>query len=201
MIDMKRAQMLGGDPADRKEASYWPEHEDRPEDIWADEWLEMCRRDDVKVCPDAVTHGKAAFLSCLQKTDNDQIHAAKRETVVELLRQITDLKNCPVEKLQYKADILLASFELSDLSATDIGHKYGLTRAAPSKQIVETRKKANPKTIARSQKSIESRKTYALRQLIVGQSRKPKPKQTQLQKESNTCIQQALSELLANQLN
>jgi hypothetical protein len=37
MIDMKRAAMLGGDPADRKEASYWPTHEDSPEDIWADE--------------------------------------------------------------------------------------------------------------------------------------------------------------------
>jgi hypothetical protein len=201
MIDMKRAAMLGGDPADRKEASYWPTHEDKPEDIWADEWLEMCRRDDVRVCPDAVTHGKAAFVSSLQKTDNDQIRAAKRETVVELLRQIADLKNCPIDKLQYKADILLASFELSDLSATDIGRKYGLTRAAPSKQIVETRKKANPKTIARSQKSIEARKTYALRQVIVGATRKPKPKETQLQKESNLCIQRALQSLSENQHN
>ena len=201
MIDMKKSAMLGGDPADRKEASYWPQHEDRPEDIWADEWLEMCRAADVRVCPEAVTHGKKAFLAVLQRTDNDQIHAAKRETVVELLRQITDLKNCPIDKLQYKADVLLASFELSDLSATDIGHKYGLTRAAPSKQIVETRKRANPKTIARSQKSIEARRTYALRQMIVGQTRKPKPQETQLQKEARNICKEALQELLASRLN
>jgi hypothetical protein len=201
MIDTKRAQMLGGDPADRKEASYWPTHEDRPEDIWADEWLEMCRAADVKVCPDAVTHGKAAFASVLQKTDNDQIRAAKREAVVELLRQISDMKNCPIEKLQYRADILLAGFELSDLSATDIGKKHNMTRAAPSKQIVELRKRANPNTISRSQKSIESRKTYALSAAMSGQTRKPKPKQTQIQKESKCNLQTALQELLANQRN
>lgn len=203
MIDTKRAQMLGGDPADRKEASYWyrPESQDKPEDIWADEWLEMCRKDNISVCPDAAKHGKAVFVAVLQRTDNDQIHAAKRETVVELLRQITELKNCPIDKLQYKADILLASFELSDLSATDIGHKYGLTRAAPSKQIVETRKRANPKTIARSQKSIDARRTYALRQMIVGQTRKPKPQETQLQKEARNICKEALQELLASRLN
>jgi hypothetical protein len=201
MIDIKLAQSMGGDPADRKEASYWPTHEDRPEDVWADEWLEMCRRAEVKVCPDAVTHGKAAFASVLQKTDNDQIRAAKREAVVELLRQISDMKNCPIEKLQYRADILLAGFELSDLSATDIGKKHNMTRAAPSKQIVELRKRANPNTISRSQKSIESRRTYALSAAMSAQIRKPKPKETQLQKEADLCRQRAIQASLANQHN
>jgi hypothetical protein len=203
MIDIKRAQMLGGDPADRKEASYWyhPESQDKPEDIWADEWLAVCRKDNITVCPQAAEKGKAVFVAVLQKTDSDQLHAAKREVAVELLRQITELKNCPIDKLQYKADILLASFELSDLSATDIGRKYGLTRAAPSKQMVETRKRANPKTIARGQKSIESRKTYALRQIMCSQTRKPKPQQTQLQKEADLCRQRAIQASLANQSN
>ena len=201
MIDMKAAAMLGGDPADRKEASYWPTFEDTVENVWADEWLEMCRAGDVKVCPDAVAHGKAAFVSVLQKTDNDQLRAAKREAVVELLRQISEMKNCPIEKLQYKADILLAGFELSDMSATDIGKKHNMTRAAPSKQIVELRKRANPNTISRSQKSIESRKTYALSAAMTGQLRKPKPQETQLQKEARTICKEAIQELLASRLN
>jgi hypothetical protein len=203
MIDTKRAQMLGGDPADRKEASYWyrPEDHDKPENLWADEWIEMCRKDNLTVCPKMTENGIEAFLSVLGKTDNDQLRAAKREAVVELLRQISDMKNCPIEKLQYRADILLAGFELSDLSATDIGKKHNMTRAAPSKQIVELRKRANPNTISRSQKSIESRKTYALSAALTGQLRKPKPQETQLQKEARNICKEALQELLASRLN
>lgn len=203
MIDMKKAAMLGGDPADRKEASYWyrPESQDKPEDIWADEWLEMCRKDNISVCPKATANGKAVFVSVIQRTDNDQLRAAQREAVVELLRQISEMKNCPIEKLQYRADVLLAGFELNDMSATDIGKKHNMTRAAGSKQIVELRKRANPNTISRSQKSIESRKTYAVSAALTGQLRKPKPKQTQIQKESKCNLQTALQELLANQRN
>ena len=203
MIDIKRAAMLGGDPADRKEASYWyrPESQDKLEDVWADEWLEMCRKDSITICPNAVNHGKAVLLSVIQRTDSDQLRAAKREAVVELLRQISEMKNCPIEKLQYKADILLAGFELSDMSATDIGKKHNMTRAAPSKQIVELRKRANPNTISRSQKSIESRKTYALSAAMTGQLRKPKPQETQLQKEARTICKEAIQELLASRLN
>jgi hypothetical protein len=50
--------------------------------------------------------------------------------------------------------------------------------------VVEIRKAANPATIARSQKSIAARKTYALRQLIVGQTR-TKINITNQQKETN----------------
>ena len=203
MIDMKAAAMLGGDPADRKEASYWyhPESQDKLEDVWADEWLEMCRKDNITICPNAVNHGKAVLLLVIQRTDSDQLRAAKREAVVELLRQISEMKNCPIEKLQYKADILLAGFELSDMSATDIGKKHNMTRAAPSKQIVELRKRANPNTISRSQKSIESRKTYALSAAMTGQLRKPKPQETQLQKEARIICKEAIQELLASRLN
>jgi hypothetical protein len=171
MIDMKRAQMLGGDPADRKEASYWPEHEDRPEDIWADEWLEMCRRDDVKVCPDAVTHGKAAFAKTLVITDSASHRNAQRQALAQFLKDVSDLKHCPSPDLQYKADCLLVSFGLIEASQTQVADKHNVTRAAVSKRVVEIRNSATPKTVARLQKSLEARKVYALRQKIVAQTR------------------------------
>jgi hypothetical protein len=186
MIDMKRAQMLGGDPADRKEASYWPQHEDRPEDIWADEWLEMCRAADVKVCPDAVTHGKAAVIRALKTTDKDAHRLAQREAIVRFLQQAREVSSCP--DLQYFVATWQAAFELEDRdedkTQTAIAKQFGVTRAAVSKRVVEIRKAANPNTIARSQKSIAARKTYALRQLIVGQTRK-KIDLTNQQKETN----------------
>lgn len=186
MIDIKRAQMLGGDPADRKEASYWPTHEDRPEDIWADEWLELCRRDDVRVCPDAVTHGKAALTKTLKTSDKDGHRLAQREAIVRFLQQAREVSNCP--DLQYFVATWQAAFELEDRdedkTQTAIAKQFGVTRAAVSKRVVEIRKAANPNTIARSQKSIAARKTYALRQLIVGQTRK-KIDLTNQQKETN----------------
>jgi hypothetical protein len=173
MIDTKRAQMLGGDPADRKEASYWPTHEDRPEDIWADEWLEMCRAADVKVCPDAVTHGKAAVVRVLKVTDKDAHRLAQREAIVRFLQQAREASSCP--DLQYFVACWQAAFELEDKdedrTQTAIAKQFKVTRAAVSKRVIEIRKAANPSTIARSQKSIEARKVYALRQMIVGQTR------------------------------
>jgi predicted transcriptional regulator len=186
MIDTKRAQMLGGDPADRKEASYWPTHEDRPEDIWADEWLEMCRASEVKVCPDAVSHGKAALTKTLKTSDKDGHRLAQREAIVRFLQQAREVSACP--DLQYFVATWQAAFELEDKdedkTQTSIAKQFGVTRAAVSKRVVEIRKAANPTTIARSQKSIEARKTYALRQLIVGQTRK-KIDLTNQQKETN----------------
>jgi hypothetical protein len=186
MIDMKRAQMLGGDPADRKEASYWPEHEDSVEDTWADEWLELCRRDEVRVCPEAVTHGKAALTKTLKTSDKDGHRLAQREAIVRFLQQAREVSSCP--DLQYFVATWQAAFELEDRdedkTQTAIAKQFGVTRAAVSKRVVEIRKAANPNTIARSQKSIAARKTYALRQLIVGQTRK-KIDLTNQQKETN----------------
>ena len=174
MIDIKKSQMLGGDPADRKEASYWPEHEDKPEDIWADEWLELCRKDEVRVCPEAVTHGKAALTKTLKTSDKDGHRLAQREAIVRFLQQAREVSSCP--DLQYFVATWQAAFELEDRdedkTQTAIAKQFGVTRAAVSKRVVEIRKAANPNTIARSQKSIAARKTYALRQLIVGQTRK-----------------------------
>lgn len=187
MIDMKRAQMLGGDPADRKEASYWPTHEDRPEDVWADEWLDMCRRAEVKVCPDAVTHGKAAMMKTLNVSDKDGHRIAQREAIVRFLQQAREVSACP--DLQYFVATWQAAFELEDKdedkTQTSIAKQFGVTRAAVSKRVIEIRKAANPQTIARSQKSIEARKTYALRQLIVGGTR-TKINLTNQQKETQT---------------
>lgn len=174
MIDMKRAQMLGGDPADRKEASYWPTHEDRPEDTWADEWLEMCRKDDVSVCPEAVTLGKLALVQVLESADKDAHRLAQREAIVRFLQQAREVSQCP--DLQYFVACWQAAFELEDRdedkTQTAIAKQFSVTRAAVSKRVVEIRKAANPNTIARSQKSLEARKVYALRQMIVGQTRK-----------------------------
>ena len=173
MIDMKRAAMLGGDPADRKEASYWPTHEDHAEDIWADEWLAMCRKDDVSVCPEAVAHGKTAVSRAIAQVDKDAHRLAQREAIVRFLQQSREMKQ--YAELPYFVACWQAAFELEDTeqdeSQTAIAKQFGVTRAAVSKRVIEIRKAANPQTIARSQKSIAARKTYALRQLIVGQTR------------------------------
>lgn len=184
MIDTKRAQMLGGDPADRKEASYWPEYEDNTEDLWADEWLELCRKDNVSVCPQAVTHGKTAVVAALKRTDKDAHRLAQREAIVRFLQQSREMKQ--YAELPYFVACWQCAFELEDSqqdeSQTAIAKQFGVTRAAVSKRVVEIRKAANPQTIARSQKSIAARKVYALRQLIVGQTRK-KINETSIQKE------------------
>lgn len=173
MIDTKRAAMLGGDPADRKEASYWPEYEDRCEDLWADEWLELCRKDNVSVCPQAVTHGKTAVVAALKRTDKDAHRLAQREAIVRFLQQAREVSQCP--DLQYFVACWMAAFEMEDKdedrTQTAIAKQFNVTRAAVSKRVVEIRKAANPTTIARSQKSIAARKVYALRQMIVGQTR------------------------------
>lgn len=186
MIDMKKAAMLGGDPADRPDASYWPTHKERPEDIWADEWLEMCRKDDVRVCPEAATLGKKAFVAVIGETDTDTVRVAQREAIVRFLQQSREMKQ--YAELPYFVACWQCAFELEDSeqdeSQTAIAKQFGVTRAAVSKRVVEIRKAANPQTIARSQKSIAARKTYALRQLIVGQTR-TKINITNQQKETN----------------
>lgn len=184
MIDMRKAQMLGGDPADRPESSYWPEHKERPEDIWADDWLEMCRKDEVRVCPEAVMLGKKAFVAAIGETDTDTVRLAQREAIVRFLQQSREMKQ--YAELPYFVACWQCAFELEDSqqdeSQTAIAKQFGVTRAAVSKRVVEIRKAANPQTIARSQKSIAARKVYALRQLIVGQTRK-KINETSIQKE------------------
>jgi hypothetical protein len=172
MIDMKAAAMLGGDPADRKEASYWPTHEDHAEDIWADEWLAMCRKDDVRVCPEAVARQDGGQPGhCPGGQGRHRL--AQREAIVRFLQQSREMKQ--YAELQYFVACWQAAFELEDTeqdeSQTAIAKQFGVTRAAVSKRVIEIRKAANPQTIARSQKSIAARKTYALRQLIVGQTR------------------------------
>lgn len=184
MIDMKRAQMLGGDPADRPDASYWPTHQERPEDVWADDWLDMCRAAEVRVCPEAAALGKKAFVAALGETDTDTVRQAQREAIVRFLQQSREMKQ--YSELPYFVACWQCAFELEDSeqdeSQTAIAKQFGVTRAAVSKRVVEIRKAANPATIARSQKSIAARKTYALRQLIVGQTRK-KINETSIQKE------------------
>jgi hypothetical protein len=173
MIDMKRAQMLGGDPADRKEASYWPEHHDAPEDIFLERLAELARASGEPVPALVGKMAAQAFLAASKETDNDSTRHAQREAIVQFLQQAREASACP--DLQYFVACWMAAFEMEDRdedrTQTTIAKQFNVTRAAVSKRVVEIRKAANPQTIARSQKSIAARKTYALRQLIVGQTR------------------------------
>jgi predicted transcriptional regulator len=105
---------------------------------------------------------------------------------VQFLQQAREASSCP--DLQYFVACWQAAFEMEDRdedrTQTLIAKQFNVTRAAVSKRVVEIRKAANPQTIARSQKSIAARKTYALRQLIVGQTR-TKIDLTSTQKETN----------------
>jgi hypothetical protein len=127
-----------------------------------------------------------AFLDAIKNTDNDAVRVAQGEAIVRFLQQAREVSNCP--DLQYFVACWMAAFEMEDKdedrTQTAIARQFKVTRAAVSKRIVEIRKAANPNTIARSQKSIAARKTYALRQLIVGQTRK-KIDLTNNQKETN----------------
>ena len=173
MIDMKRAAMLGGDPADRKEASYWPEHQDAPQDIFLDRLAELSRASGESVPALFCKLAGQAFIDTCKETDSDAIRNAQREAIVRFLQQAREVSQCP--DLQYFVACWQAAFELEDRdedkTQTSIAQQFQVTRAAVSKRVVEIRKAANPATIARSQKSIAARKTYALRQLIVGQTR------------------------------
>jgi hypothetical protein len=173
MIDMKRAQMLGGDPADRKEASYWPEHDDRPEDVFLDRLAELFRGTGESMPALFAKFAAKAFLEAIKNTDNDAVRVAQGEAIVRFLQQAREVSACP--DLQYFVACWMAAFEMEDKdedrTQTAIAKQFGVTRAAVSKRVVEIRKAANPSTIARSQKSIAARKVYALRQMIVGQTR------------------------------
>jgi predicted transcriptional regulator len=173
MIDMKLAQSMGGDPADRKEASYWPTHEDAPEDIFLERLAELARASGEQVPALVGKMAAQAFLAASKETDNDSTRHAQREAIVQFLQQAREASACP--DLQYFVACWMAAFEMEDRdedrTQTTIAKQFNVTRAAVSKRVIEIRKAANPGTIARSQKSIAARKTYALRQLIVGGTR------------------------------
>ena len=186
MIDIKKAAMLGGDPADRKEASYWPEHKDAPKDVFLDRLADLSRASGQTVPALFAQMAAMAFIETCQETDSDAVRIAQREAIVRFLQQAREVSACP--DLQYFVACWMAAFELEDRdedrTQTMIAKQFGVTRAAVSKRVIEIRKAANPATIARSQKSIAARKTYALRQMIVGQTR-TKIDITNQQKETN----------------
>jgi hypothetical protein len=173
MIDTKRAQMLGGDPADRKEASYWPEYKDSPQDIFLDRLAELFRASGESMPALVAKLAGVAFIETVKETDNDAIRISQRDAIVRFMQQAREASACP--DLQYFVACWMAAFELEDKdedkTQTSIAKQFGVTRAAVSKRVVEIRKAANPATIGRGQKSIEARKTYAFRQLIQAQTR------------------------------
>ena len=173
MIDIRKAQMLGGDPADRPEASYWPTHEDKPEDVFLDRLAELFRATGESMPALFGKLAATAFIDAIKNTDNDAVRVAQGEAIVRFLQQAREASSCP--DLQYFVACWMAAFEMEDKdedrTQTAIAKQFNVTRAAVSKRVVEIRKAANPATIARSQKSIAARKVYALRQMIVGQTR------------------------------
>jgi hypothetical protein len=186
MIDMKKAQMLGGDPADRKEASYWPEYKDSPQDIFLDRLAELFRASGESMPALVAKLAGVAFIETVKETDNDAIRISQRDAIVRFMQQAREASACP--DLQYFVACWMAAFELEDKdedrTQTSIAKQFGVTRAAVSKRVVEIRKAANPATIGRGQKSIEARTTYAFRQLIQAQTR-IKIDLTSTQKETN----------------
>jgi len=172
------------DPADSNEASYWPEYEDAPADVWADTWLTACRVLGVVVAAQAVEAGKDAVRNILRESDASVIRQAQREAVVRFMLQARAASACP--DLAYFVACWQAAFELDDgESQTAIAAQFNKTRAAVSKRVVEIRSALGGTQVARGQKSREAANTYKLRQLIVGQSRRAADL-TQNQKETNT---------------
>jgi hypothetical protein len=185
MIDMKAAAMLGGDPADRKEASYWPNTKTSQRTfswsgslncrgpaesqcrLWSARWrprrfwLPQRRR---TAMPPGTPSGRRLCNSCNRQ-------GRRRPALI-----CNTLWRVGWRPSRWRTG--------TRTGRRPIAKQFNVTRAAVSKRVVEIRKAANPQTIARSQKSISARKTYALRQLIVGQTR-TKIDLTNQQKETN----------------
>jgi predicted DNA-binding protein YlxM (UPF0122 family) len=188
MIDMKAAAMLGGDPADRPDASYWPTYDDNPEDIWADEFAEMCRAANLKVFPDHFSCGKAAFKKATDEADTKAraAHIATQTIVTWMQRAV----NADIPDLRLAVKCWMSHYQLTPFSQTEIAQQEGVTRAAISKrckEIEDMLKTDDDKHItkARGEKSQEARKTYTLRQLLVGATRERLPAITETQKRKN----------------
>jgi hypothetical protein len=165
--------MLGGDPADRKEASYWPEYIDAPKYIFLERLADLFRETGEPIPALVAKLAGLAFIEAIKETDNDSIRIAQRDAIVRFMQQARGASACP--DLQYFVACWMAAFELEDKdedkTQTSIAKQFGVTRAAVSKRVVEIRKAANPATIGRGQKSIQARTTYAFRQLIQAQTR------------------------------
>jgi predicted DNA-binding protein YlxM (UPF0122 family) len=187
MIDMKLAAMLGGDPADRPDASYWPTYDDKPEDIWADEFAEMCRAAEIKVIPEHFSLGKAAFKKTTDEADTKAraAHIATQAIVTFMQRAA----KAEVPDLRLIVKCWMSHYELTPFSQTEIAEQENVTRAAVSKRCKELAAMLKTEdthiTKARGEKSEEARKTYTLRQLLVGATRERTPAKTETQKRKN----------------
>lgn len=188
MIDTNKSRMLGGDPADRPDASYWPTYDDNPEDIWADEFAEMCMAAGVKVCPDHFYHGKSAFKKATDEADTKAraAHIAT-QTIVTFMQRAA---KADIPDLRLAVKCWMSHYQLTPFSQTEIAQQEGKTRAAISKrckEIEEMLKTDDDKRItkARGEKSHEARKIYTLRQLLVGATRERMPAKTETQKRKN----------------
>lgn len=173
------------DPADRPEASYWPEPADDPADVFSDALAEACRDACAELPPVCARLARAAFLKVVGTLDMDGQRKCAREAIVRFLQQAREASGLP--DLQYFVACWQIAFELDDNgdSQTAVAKEFGKTRAAVSKRVVEIREAATGKNVARGQKSRAAAQVYKLRQLIVGATRPRKPTTTQTQREAN----------------
>lgn len=187
MIDIKKAAMLGGDPADRPDASYWPTYDDNPEDIWADEFAEMCNAAGVKVCPDHFDCGKAAFKKATDEADTKAraAHIAT-QTLVTFMQRAA---KADIPDLRLSIKCWMFHYQLTPFSQTEIADQEGVTRAAVSKRCKDMAEMLKVDdthiTKARGEKSEEARGIYTIRQLLVGATRERMPATTETQKRKN----------------
>jgi predicted transcriptional regulator len=159
------------DPADSNEASYWPEYQDPAEDVFLDKLRELALASGQPMPAIFARIAVEAFLFAGNTNNADGARNAQREAVTAFLLQAREASSCP--DLAYFVACWMLAFELDGTSQTDVAKEFGVTRAAVSKRVVEIRKAASGDNVARGQKSREAAKTYTLRQLIVGQTRKP----------------------------
>jgi predicted transcriptional regulator len=155
------------DAADMPAASYWPEYEDAPVDIFKDELMEVCKSANLVLSLQMKEVAVEAFKRCVNYCDTAERRHAYREAVLMLLTQCRKAEKIP--ELAYFAACYALSLEMDEgKSQTAVAKEFGVTRAAVSKRVVTIRNAMSSEQVARGQKSRAAAKVYTLRQLMVG---------------------------------
>jgi hypothetical protein len=194
MTNAPAHSMHGGDPADRPEASYWPEPADEPIDLFSDTLADLCREACEQLPPACARLARQAFAKVVSEGDLSSVRQAERNAVVRFMQQAREASGLP--DLAYFVACWQLAFELDDNgeSQTAVAKEFGKTRAAVSKRVVEIRLAATGKNVARGQKSRAAAEVYKLRQFVIfgAQGRAKRKQKNQLN--HNICNQyQALA--------
>lgn len=172
------------DLADSPASSYWPEHQDSPEDVWADDLCRRCREAGITAPPEVVRLGREAVRDVITLAADAEHRLAQQEAVTRFLQQVRDCEALP--ELQYFVACWQLAYEKNedeDESQTAVARQFGVTRAAVQKRVKNIRAMQNPNQVSRGQKSLAARKVYELRQFIVGATA-PRQKQETIQRKA-----------------